>query len=253
MGKESQYFYLSGFLSLSLFSFFISLFIYGLFSELEVKNYALKKENFVSISLQSIDVPISSPKKTEATPIKKEEPTPVQKPVEPIKETPKKDINLDSLFSSVVTKDIKKEIKQPEKKPDKRLADNLSAKPKTKSEDSAKSSLSSMVDSITSDKKSDTTQKTSGGNEVNEYLAKIQAIVYDNFFPPSATEGLVVKVAVEINALGRVVSFRVVSYSNHDGLNHEVDRIESRLKSIIFPQNPNGKSQTHYINLISKD
>ncbi|MFA7070308.1 MAG: hypothetical protein WC144_05655, partial [Sulfurimonas sp.] len=63
MGKESQYFYLSGFLSLSLFSFFISLFIYGLFSELEVKNYALKKENFVSISLQSIDVPISSPKK----------------------------------------------------------------------------------------------------------------------------------------------------------------------------------------------
>ncbi len=254
MDRDNFYFYTSGAISLTFFSLICSLFVFALFNADEIKNYALKKENFVSISLQSIEVPTTASKKPQKQPEIIEEPTPIVPPepqkVEVSKPKPK-EVNIDSLFSTVVTKDIKKDTKPQEKPVDKRVVEN-SAK-KSKESNDSKKSLSKTLDSTLSDKKSEQTQKTSGGNEVNEYLAKIQAIIYENFYPPAATEGMVVKIAIEINSLGKVMSFRVVSYSKHEGLNQEVDRVASRIKNMVFPLNPDGKTQTHYINLISED
>lgn len=248
MDRNNQYFYFSGFLSLSIFTIFISLFLYGLFNIKDIKNYALEKEEFVSISLQSVNVESTSPKKTPPAPVVKDEPTPIQEPQEKSEvQNAKKEINIDNLFSSVTTKDLKKDTKE-EKKEDNRVVDNIQKKSDSPKKNISQT-LSSMVESMNADKRSEKNEKTSGGNEVNEYFAKIQAMIYDNFFPPSSSEGRVVKVVIELNALGKLVDFRVISYSNHDGLNQEVDKIRDRLKNLIFPKNPDNKSGTYTINL----
>lgn len=253
MSRDSRYFYFSGFLSLSFFSLIVFVFFYGLLNLKDAKIYALKKENFVSISLEIPKEESSSSKKNVDSPVKKEEPTPVVEKKSEVVETPKKDINIGNLFSSVVTKDPKKDTKKDEdKKSDSRVTEEVQRKSQKPSEEK-KESLLSKVQSMNAQKTNEQDTKTSGGNEVNEYLAKIQAMVYDNFFPPANSQKKSVKVVIELNALGKVVDFRVLNYSDHDGLNQEVDKISERLKNLIFPKNPENKSQRITITLRPED
>ena len=98
-----------------------------------------------------------------------------------------------------------------------------------------------------------TSESASTSPDVNEYLAKIQAIVYQYFHVPSNSQGNSVKTVIELNSLGKVIDFRVLTYSANESLNSEVDRIGERLKYVVFPKNPQNKSSRTIIILVSKE
>jgi len=56
-----------------------------------------------------------------------------------------------------------------------------------------------------------------------------------------------------INTLGRLVDFRILTYSENQALNDEVDKIKQRLQSVIFPINPQNKSSDTIVILRSKE
>jgi len=230
MDRNNLYFFTSGFIALSLFTFFLLLFFYMMFSSSKIKMYALQKDNYISVS---IDIP----KKQE---IKKSKQKPNIKPIAPV-ETPK--INIGNLFSDVYTKKInhkKTKPKKIKKQINKRLQEALN-----RSKISQKKEFSVKPNEIK--------KATSSGSEVNEYLAKIQAIVYQHFSPPQNTQGNSVKCVIELDAFGKMIDFRVLGYSSNDLLNEEVDKVKGRLKGVVFPQNPQHKSSRMVVILISKE
>jgi len=239
MGNNNSYFYISGFISISLFSFFSFLIVYTLFSKIDKNVFALKKDNYISISL---DIPkIQTTKnKSVVTPVKQQNSI-----VEP------NDVNIDDLFSDVWTKSIKKPKKIKKKIDNKRLQD-IQKKSKIIEKDTTKP-LEEKSDNSNIADKSDDTQKVSTANEVNEYLAKIQALVYENFVPPQNSQGHTVKAVIELSAIGKVMDFRILTYSNNSSLNDECDKIKDRLMGVLFPANPQNKSGNYIIMLTSKE
>ncbi len=93
----------------------------------------------------------------------------------------------------------------------------------------------------------------STANAVNEYLAKIQALVYENFVPPPNSQGHTVKAVIELSAIGKVMDFRILTYSANSSLNDECDKIRDRLIGVLFPANPQNKSGSYIVMLTSKE
>lgn len=181
----------------------------------------------------------TSTKKSVVTPIKEQNSV-----VEP------NDVNIDDLFSDVWTKSIKSQ-KSKEKIDNKRLQD-IQKKSKIIEKDSTKP-LEEKSENTNIADKSDDTKKVSTANEVNEYLAKIQALVYENFIPPQNSQGHTVKAVIELSAIGKVMDFRILTYSNNSSLNDECDKIKDRLMGVLFPINPQNKSGNYIIMLTSKE
>ncbi|HLD23007.1 MAG TPA: TonB C-terminal domain-containing protein [Sulfuricurvum sp.] len=84
-------------------------------------------------------------------------------------------------------------------------------------------------------------QGGSSGPLVNEYHGKIQALVYTYFRPPSGTAGEAARIRMKISAEGKLISYKVMSYSGNGSFNGEVDWLKDRLTSIRFPEHPDGK------------
>ena len=238
MGNNNSYFYISGFISISLFIFFLSLIIYMLFTKSNIDVYALKKDNFISISLDIIKEQTTT-KKSNIAPVIEES------VIEP------SDVNIDDLFNDVWTKKIKK-IEKKEKKVNNKRLNEIGKKSKKIDKNSVKHTTeqSSNNDVI---KKSDDSQKLSSASAVNEYLAKIQALVYQNFVPPPNSQGHTVKAVIELTTIGKVIDFRILTYSNNSSLNDECDKIKNRLMGILFPINPQNKSGNYIVMLTSKE
>jgi len=229
MARNNFYFLLSGFLSLTLFALFLSLFIYMMLFSSKINSYALKKDNYISISMDTIKIPKKK--------IKKKVKTPVVKPAEPEVVAPDPVVDITDLFNNVKTKKIKK---KPKKKVHR--IQELQNRPKNaKSQEHQNRELDNE------------TKESSSGNEVNEYFAKIQALVYRYFEPPASSQGHSVKAVIELSAIGKVIDFRILTYSNNQALNDECDRIKSRLKSVLFPINPNNKTGIYTVILTSKE
>jgi len=241
MVRDNQYFYISGFLSLSIFTFFSSVFIYMMISSEDVKQFALKKDNFISISINIPKVETKTAKKSVSKPAQKQIQTPLKQ----------KEVNIDNLFSDVWTKSIKKQKKKPNKV-DKRRLQAIQRKIK-KTQNNQVESISQKIKNIQSKKIDTKVNKTSTANEVNEYLAKIQALVYNYFNPPQNSQGHTVKAVVKLSAIGKVLDFRILNYSANESLNQECDKIKDRLSNVIFPINPDGKSGNYTIILISQE
>ncbi|MFT5662246.1 MAG: protein TonB [Sulfurimonas sp.] len=209
-----------------------------MFSASKMNTYALKKDDFISVSLEIINIPTKKIIK-EAVAVKEE-----PQAVEEVKE-----VDIGDLFSDVWTKDIKLKKKVIKKIDNKRL-ERIQKKIKT-SENNEVQLVEKNINN-TEATVTDTQSKTSSSaDEVNEYLAKIQAIVYRNFEPPANSEGYKVIAVIELSAIGRLIDFRVLTYSPNQGLNKESDKIKNRLLGVIFPINPNNKSTTMKIPLIS--
>ncbi|OHE10128.1 MAG: hypothetical protein A2513_08525 [Sulfurimonas sp. RIFOXYD12_FULL_33_39] len=255
MDNKNFYFYISGFISLFIFVFFSSLFIISIVISKKVDSFALKKDNYISVS---VDIP-----KTQSSTSKKN----IEKPIveEPIKEEPivekqnvqtqttkveKKEINIDNLFSDVWTKSIKAEEKKP--KTDNRIIEEIQKKI-NKSDTNTVKSISKKIQNIDAAKMENENAKESTAPEVNEYFAKIQALVYEHFTPPENSEGNSVVAVIELSAMGKVIDFRILTYSGNDALNIESDKIKSRIVNILFPENPNKSSGIYKIKLISKE
>ncbi len=238
MVNNNSYFYISGFISLSLFVFFVSLIIFMMFSSSKIDIYALKKENYISISLEIPKLKTSS-KKNIVTPIDE------QSMIEP------NDVNIDDLFSDVWTKNIKNKKKK-EKKIDNKRLQEIGKKSKKIDKNSVKKVLEKVDDNSVVDK-SEKSHKDSTATEVNEYLAKIQALVYDNFTPPQNSQGSIVLARIDLSAIGKVIDFRILRYSSNEEMNKECDKIKNRLMSVLFPLNPDNNSYGTNIDIISEE
>jgi len=229
MDRSNSYFFISGFISLSLFSLIVLLFFQMVLSKPKPKIYALKKDTFISVSFEI-------PKKKEIVKstkqVKVDTPTPVVE---------KQEVDVTNLFSDVWTKKIKpKKKKEPKKEINKRLQKVLNNTKKV-----------AVKKTVTKAKKVEKVVST--GNEVNEYRAKIQAIVYDSFNPPQNSQGYSVIAVIYLSAMGKVDDFRVLRYSENELLNKECDRLRDKLMHKLFPKNPDNKSGNYKIILTSKE
>lgn len=237
MGDNKSYFILSGAISLSFFIFILALFFYMMFSSADIKTYALTKDNFVSISVNTAKVQTKQDNKKVVTPVQESK---------SVSET--KEVDIGNLFSSVPTQDIKK-AKKVEKTEEKRKQE-LQKRPKPKTESDI-DALMQKINNLDATVKDDESNPTSTGDEVDEYIATIQAMVYEHFMPPNNSQGNTVKVVIELSAIGKVLDFRILNYSSSDTLNQECDRIKDRLMSVVFPVNPKNKSGSYILNITS--
>ena len=238
MDNNNTYFYMSGLIALSLFSFFISLFAIMMFQTTKTNSYAFNKDNFISVSIEIPTVKKKSVKK-------------VQKsvPVESVSQEKSENIDVNDLFSDVWAKKI---VHKKEKPINSKRLQEIQKKIK-KVEKNSVESLSNKVENLQSVTSNEQENSASTANEVNEYLAKIQAIVYQYFNVPPNSEGNSIKCVIELNALGKVMDFRILSYSANEALNQEADKIKERLQNVIFPINPQNKSSRTVVILISKE
>jgi len=244
MVKNTTLFIASGLFSLLFFILLIGAFIYMAFVNSNKPIYALKKDNYVSVSIDFVQ---SSSKKQDV--VKKiEKNTPKVEEVVQTEEKPK--VEIDDLFSSVWTKDIKKIEKKESKKSKRNLLEiTKNIKPLKSTTHAKLAKISDIIDSNISKE----IKNISTGTEVNEYLAKINAIVYKYFNPPNNSEGNSVKARIDLSAMGTLLDFTILSYSSNQYLNEECDKIKMRLKSIIFPLNPNNKTSVTVVILTSKE
>ncbi|MEN4053467.1 MULTISPECIES: TonB C-terminal domain-containing protein [Sulfurimonas] len=200
------------------------------------KSYAMKKDKFIAVSvvmpkdISKFTSQVSAPQSTATSKAQ--------------------DIDVNDLFSNVWTQKISHKQK-PKKVNSKRIQD-IAKKIKTAEKNSV-DSLSEKLEKLDSKESDKNQQQTSTANEVNEYLAKIQAIVYQHFNVPPNSEGHSVKTVIEIDPLGRMTDFRILNYSANEALNAEADKIKERLKNVVFPKNPQGKSSRTIVVLISKE
>ncbi len=229
MAEDNRYFFISGILSFIIFALFGALFFMMLLQPSKIKNYALHKNNFVSISLENIVTKSVAKKKSR---IKKVHP--LVKPVD----IPSENIDVNNLFSDVWTKKISK--KKPKPQDIKRLAQLSQQVP-----------LSQKNEHLTKEKEDVPT--SSNAQEVNEYFAKIQAIVYEHFNVPPNSQGNSVKVVIELSSIGKLIDFRILNYSANDALNEEARRIKKRLLHVVFPIHPENKSTKTIVILTSKE
>jgi protein TonB len=239
MVNNKTYFYLGGFISLFIFLSFTYIAVYMMTSSEVVREFALEKKEYISIS---IEIPKIEKNDVKKVPIEIDS-NPVVTPVE------QKKVNVDDLFSDIWTRSIKK--KKPEKV-DKKILQEIAKKIKRTRDKKVESIANKYENSkIKSDNKE--LSKSSSAKEVNEYFAKIQAIVYNYFYPPQNSQGHKVKAIIILGAFGKVLDFRILQYSSNLDLNNECDKIKQRLLNIVFPVNPKNESGKYTILLTSKE
>ena len=204
----------------------------------KINTFALNKDVYISISLDTTS--ISKKKSNKVLKIKKEE----IKVKEEIQE-----LDIEDLFSEVWTKEIKIQKKEEKIINNKRL--QLIQKKIKKTKENTGQEIKEMLENEKTQSKDSENKKTSSGDEVNEYLAKIQAIVYKHFIPPANSEGNSVKVVIELSAYGKLLDFRIIQDSSNQALNLECAKIKDRLRGVLFPMNPEGKSSRTVVNIIS--
>ena len=236
MVKNSSFFYLSGFLSIGLFAFFLFVFIYVAYVSSTVNSYALKKEDYISISLVTPKIEMKTNDKNVKETQKKTS----------VEDTPK-EIDVADLFSEVWTKKI---VKTKPKPIDSKRLKEIRKKIKTVKKNES-TSVSKKTNALDDSSKNDESDPTSTANEVNEYLAKIHALVYRSFTPPENSQGHSVKALIELSSIGKVLDFRVLTYSSNQALNDECDRLKEKLLGVLFPISPDKKTFSTIINIIS--
>ncbi len=217
-------FYFSGFLSFSFFFIFILIFSLLFSKEVIPKTFALKKANFISVSLSSIDL-----KKSSYTPQVE-----VKSP-----KVKKKNVDINNLFNDVWTPKIKKTEQKNIQKNSRRLLE-IQKKIKTKNSNTVKARDKAKKNNSTAD-------------EVNEYNAKIQAIIHQYFSVPPNSQGYRAKSVITISAIGKVIDFRILTHSGHEEFDNEVDKIKSRIIDVIFPLSPEKITTRTIILLISEE
>lgn len=244
--SDDRYFYLSGLISLALFTAVLFLFALVILHKSEIKTFAMQKDNYISVSLNmDVVIPTQNDAKPAPEPTPKEEVVPEPEPVVEEIETTPESVNTDvsSLFDDVWTQSADTKVdKKVEKVDTKRLA-AIEKRIKTK-ESKHSSKASDKIKTIELVKPSIEVVGASASTapEVNEYLAKIHALVKSKFFPPASSEGESAKVRVNLDASGHITGYRVLVPSGSNIFNEEVDRLYNRLKRIEFPANPDGKS-----------
>ena len=239
---NTKYFYLGGVISLSFFGLICFGFITLLFSANKIKTFGLEKKNYISVSVVMPEKKVVH-KQTHKAQKKSAASTPVLQTTKKIK-----NLDIEDLFSDVWTQKVN--IKKPKKANSKRLAELQKKIKQTK----IKKLNPEQTQQLTQESQTQKEQRShASAEEVNEYLAKIQALVYKYFHVPPNTQGNSVKTVIELDPLGKVVDFRVLNYSGNEALDEEVDKMKERLMDVIFPKNPKNEYSRTTVVLISKE
>jgi len=244
--NDDRYFYLSGFISLGLFFAAFLLFALVILHKNEIKTFAMQKDNYISVSLNTdVVIPTKNDAKPDPEPTPKEENVPEPVAADEEIETTPKSVNTDvsSLFDDVWTQNADTKVVKKEAKPDAKRLAAIEKRIETK-ESKHSNRASEKIKTLELVKPSIEVAGASASTapEVNEYLAKIHALVKSKFFPPASSEGESAKVRVDLDAAGHITGYRVLVPSGSNIFNEEVDRLYSRLKRVDFPVNPDGKS-----------
>ncbi|HHH73020.1 MAG TPA: hypothetical protein ENL04_04270 [Sulfuricurvum sp.] len=248
--EKGRDFYLGGLYAVTLTVLFSLIFIQLLKGLDKMHSYALQKQSTVTVSL--VTMPLTTTKQSNTSkPVPKKEQKPTAKPLEA--SAPVEDIS--SLFSDVKTQKIvhKKRPTQQKKIDSKRIA-ALQKRIKTtqKRKMSATAEQVKRLSLVRPSQEGGGT-KASGGAEINAYFAKIQATIYEEFFPPVNSQGSVSLVRIWLSASGRMTRFEVLRRSGEPLFDHEVDQLSKRLAGITFERNPKGKEAVLDVSLVSKE
>jgi len=248
--NDERYFYISGAISLFFFSLLISLFGLTLLQSTKIQNFAMIQSDTISVSLDINDKPAVESKQFLAEiPSQRVEPVPVQ---EEQKTSPEPIPEISDLFSSVKAPDESKKKKEDLKKRDESLHNlekQILERQKNQQQFSEKvKSLELVQPSIKM-----VAAGGSTGPVVNEYHAKIQALVYTNFHPATGTQGSLSRVKMVISSDGKLLSYKVLSYSSNTSFNSETDWLKERLKKVVFPSHPEGKDAVLEFILTAKE
>lgn len=246
-----RFFVQSGLITFFLFGLILSFFASDLVHSSTPDAFSLTKSDVISVSLDdtitSISKVIASP--DTQPPLKSQEVVNTVKETAPTENEAKQvEPEINDLFATVKASKHKQKVVDNSKQllelnalEEKVLSTNRDSKlfNKAKTLDLAKSGVKMVA--------------TSSGPAVNEYNAKIQGIIYSNFHPASGTEGFAARVRITLSPDGRLLAYRVISYSGNAVFNAEVDWLKERLRQVGLPQHPQGEEAVFEIILTAKE
>lgn len=220
-----------------------------MFTNSKQEFFALKKDDYISIS---IDLSEDISKNTQSKRDKSVELPELKNDISEENTPEAKDIDVGSLFNEVWTKDITKEKVQKKEIVDNQRFQEIQKRLK-KSEKKEQASVVKKLQKLSQDSENSSKGSGSSGEVVNEYRAKIQATVYQHFYPPQNSQGNSVRALIKLSALGKVLDFRILNYSANQALNDESDSVKKRLMEVMFPVNPENESGNYIIILKAEE
>jgi len=253
--QSRAYFIISGIISFVILFIAFAASVYILFTNEKIKTYALKKDNFISISLNNIP---KTTKKVIKKSVKKKvvKKSVKKKVVKKVIDTPIIDEDIGSLFSNVATKKIihkKREIKK--RRIDKNILEAVNKEFNTLKENKVDNNISKKLEELKlrNSKVALVNQKASTALDINEFLASLQAFIYDKFYPPVNSSGNSAVVRIWISKESTLSRFIIIAPSNNDYFDDEIKSLERRLSSVKFPTNPQKKEMVIDITLVAKE
>jgi len=242
-----RYFFQSGIITLFFFGVMLSFLMSDILHPVKLDAFVMKKSDVISISLE--DVPVHATEViSPSIPAAQETVKDVVKASDA--PTKVKDIvpAIDDLFSTV--KSVKNKPKPMDNSKQVSELNALEEKVLTAKRDTK---LFDKVKTLELAKSGVKMVSSSTGPAVNEYNAKIQGIIYSNFHPASGTEGFAARVRISLSPDGRLLAYRVISYSGNAVFNAEVDWLKERLRQVGLPQHPQGEEAVFEIILTAKE
>ena len=237
--SDERYFLLGGAMSLGMFLLTLMLFASVLFTHDRGKQFAFNQADFIAVS---IEVPLHKASRQHTktpAPIAREKPA-----AEAPAPAPQVTQDVSSLFDNVWTQDLsaKKTVKKKAEDTSKRLS-ALEKRIKT-TESTQSTQAADTVRSLKLARPSVavTGSAASAAAEVNEYYAKIQALIYDQFYPPANSEGNTAKVYLSLDGTGRLLSGKILVDSGNPFFDEEVEALMRRLEAAAFPAPPGGRA-----------
>ena len=250
MVRNDSLFYLSGFISFLLFFSVITLFGYMLVVQEMPKSFALKKDTFIKVS---IDLTQDKPIKKQKKQVKKIEESIVKKQ-EPQKKPAAKPADFSSLFSNVkaekiehnITKPIKRKVNDAQiKQIQKRI------KTTSKRDSNANKAIKSLEVLKSSNNKN--TKTISTASEINKRAALVTQIIYSKFLVDTSMLGNITRIYINIDSVGKLISYRILQTSSSSSLNAEAIKLEERLLHVTFPIAKDYKPYSVEFNLIPEE
>lgn len=248
-----RYFFLSGVITFFLIGLICLFFVSDILHSTKPDAFAMTKSNLISVSLEdspshvvdaispadvmSPTVPIAQ-KSVEKVEKEFTEPTPIKEAV-PV---------IDDLFATI--KSVKNKIKPIDNTKESSELNALEERILTSKRDTK---LFDKVKTLELAKSGVKMVPSSTGPAVNEYNAKIQGIIYANFHPANGTEGFTARVRISLSPDGKLLSYRVISYSGNAVFNAEVDWLKERLRQVGLPKHPQGEEAVFEIILTAKE
>lgn len=232
--NHERYFFLSGLISITLFLIFLFIAGYSVILAPKINQFAMIKSDTINVSIAiSESKAIEQATKETAVSSQISEPEIEEKvrDIEPIPE-------ISDLFSQIKAEKTPKTLQE-----DTKRRGELNTLEKELLERKETPRFSDKVNKVELVKPSVKMipQGGSSGPLINEYHAKIQGLVYTYFRPPSGSAGEAAQIRMKISAAGRLISYKVVSYSGNGSFNTEVDWLKDRLNAVRFPEHPEGK------------